>query len=337
MDTSTPQAHIVELIEERDKLVEKVANAPVAAALSGASRRSPRRGTSFSKSTQPIEAAVADAVKNAPTDSALPKDAAAKHVEELKALEEPLHTEHESALKQALDAASASAATPTTTAQPAADPADLEQKLKDAMDSGRKEADAKIRVRDNQLVRVQKRLKDLATKEGKALAGPATAAPAPRPAAPAATTTPTAPAAAVPPPAVAATAPALAVASTSTAGGSAPPVAAPITREAAARGGASPAAGIPRKPSLASAAPSTSAPGPAARGRGRGRGGAMRGAPPPAGGGVSIMGAAGKRACEENDVGDALAKRLRPAEGGRGGRGRGRGRGVGSSGGWDVA
>ncbi|KZV68448.1 hypothetical protein PENSPDRAFT_735917 [Peniophora sp. CONT] len=276
-----------------------------------------------------IEAAVADAVKNAPADSASSEDVAAKHVEELKALEERLRSEHESALKQALDAASASAATPTTT-QPAADPADLEQKLKDAMDSGRKEADAKIRVKDNQLIRVQKRLKDLEAKvlewekEGKVPAGSATASPAPRPAAPAATTTPTAPAAAVPPPVVAAATPAPAVASTSTAGGSAPPAVAPVTRAAAARGGAPPAAGIPRKPSLASAAPSTSAPGPAARGRGRGRGGAMRGAPPPAGG-VSIMGAAGKRAREENDVGDALAKRLRPAEGGRGGRGRGRG------------
>lgn len=157
------------------------------------------------------------------------------------------------------------------------------------MEAGRKEADVKIRLKDNQLVRVQKKLKDLEAKvlewekDGKVPAGSAgSAAVPPRPAVPAAT--PTAPAAAsvpiaaVPPPVVPAVAP---VASSSAAptGGPAPPTAggsAPITRAPAARSGAP--AGIPRRPSLATpTAPASSAPAhpahpPVAPGRGLGCG-----------------------------------------------------------------
>ena len=91
----------------------------------------------------------------------------------------------------------------------------------------------------------------------------------------------------------------------------------------AGRGAPRPTGGLPRKPSVAQVTAAQAAPN-ADRGRGQGigvgRGAGMniRGtaAHAPGAPGVSIIGAAGKRAREEPNAADgSLAKRLKPAEG----------------------
>jgi len=166
--------------------------------------------------------------------------------------------------------------------------------LQEAMESGRREADMKGRLKDAQLLRTQTKLKEkealilgwqnagLIPKDEKP-ATPGKSAPA-NASSSTPSTTSVAPAANLP--------------------GKPPPTAPAVTPQSGrgARGGARGLArGTARGLSIRGAAP--------------GRGGA----PSPVSGasGVSIIGAAGKRTREEGDgaVDDSLAKRLKPAEG----------------------
>ncbi|EMD40194.1 hypothetical protein CERSUDRAFT_112402 [Gelatoporia subvermispora B] len=298
------------------------------------------RAADAQKSAAREEAAVAAAVEKlrkelqdtAPATSPSTDELINKHKKELQELETRLAKKHEEELQAAVDAAVAAAkrdSAPATSSsggdQAAAIEAAIaaheakakeqrEQDLAAAVDRGRMEQAAKIKLKDQQLMKVQSRLKELETQllelENKGIIPRRNAAGnAPNKTAPAASTAPTATAPAKP---AAETAPA-AVASTSgtTAVGQ---------------------ANLPRKPSAIQPARGL------ARGvtRGVGRGAlSIRGAAPggrggapaastsanAAGGasnGVSIMGAAGKRARDETGeaaTDDSLAKRLKPADG----------------------
>jgi nucleoprotein TPR len=276
----------------------------------------------------------------------------ARHAEELRALEQRLHKEHEAALKKAVEDAAQgvdSAATLEKVLQErlAEKTAELkkahEEELAKATENGLKEGSLKMKMKDAQLIKVQTKIRQFEAKiqewvkDGK-LPGDAlstvSVAPATSsitPAAPLASA-PATSASAAPAPKSAPTPPAPTSASSSApVPTSAPLPAAPVTRAtAAARGGAP--GGMPRKPAPATAAT------PAGAGRGRGRGAARgggvstRGAAPnaaaaaaaaagPAGNGVSIMGAAAKRPREDGEAAsDSLAKRLKPAETGAQGK-----------------
>ncbi|KAJ7758135.1 hypothetical protein DFH07DRAFT_772602 [Mycena maculata] len=264
-----------------------------------------------------VDAAVAKALSEVqgPSAEASSDDIVKKHAEELQALRETLSAKHATELKAAVDAARAE--------NPGSSPAvdvdamiaaaiakhdkDQEKGRQDeitaAVERGRAEAAARAKLKDQQLVKTQKKVKDLETqilswqKEG--------ILPPP-------TTTPSA---------SASVASASAAAPASTSAPDSTPVAKPAT---AARTGAPAAAARGAAPggvARGGAAPR----GAATRGRGNAvgaRGGAARippvaptTAPAPATG-VSIMGAA-KRPREEDSAGeDSLAKRLKPAEAG---------------------
>ncbi|KAJ7132943.1 hypothetical protein C8R46DRAFT_1181193 [Mycena filopes] len=268
-----------------------------------------------------VAAAVAQAKSEVPSSTeAVPEDVAKKHADELKALEDSLSAKHAAELKAAVEAARAAS---TSSSAPPADVAslieaaiakhdqDLEKGRQDeimaAVERGRAESASRSKVKDGQLVKAQKRVKDLEAqilawqKEGVVPSTPT----------PSASTS-----------SLSAPAPAPAPAAASTSGTAASPSAAKPA--AAGRGGAP--AGVAR-----GAAPGATRGGPATRGtatRARGNGGlAMRGAgraPPAAStsaaaptGGVQIMGAA-KRPREEGGADTtaeaSLAKRLKPAE-----------------------
>ena len=235
-----------------------------------------------------------------------------KHTEELQALEQRLRAKHQGELKAAVDAAVAkakeqSSTTPATGEKAGAVNAKHQEEIVKAMESGRLEGQLKMKMKDSQLVRAQSRVKALEAQiEQWKKSGliPETT-----------TTSPTAPttqaSASAPPSASAPVAPAPAANTAASAGRGAPR--------------ASAAAALPRKPSLASAAPlAAGAPG-RGRSQGAGRGLNIRGsaaaasseAGPSNQGGVSIMGAAGKRAREETGApaSDSLAKRLKPTDG----------------------
>ena len=133
----------------------------------------------------------------------------AKHAEELRALEERLVQKHQAELKAALEAAKASAPAPPPDTQAAIDAALTAYKdtlkeehtkaLDDAVERGRKEAAARAKLKDQQLVRSQARVKELEARIQQldptaATAAPAAAkeaaAPKPAPPAPAASTAP---------------------------------------------------------------------------------------------------------------------------------------------------
>lgn len=233
-----------------------------------------------------------------------------RHQAETRALEERLNRQHQEQLKAAVDAAKAEVAPVLNGDQQATVDAAIEARVKElgtkheeeiaaAVERGRLEAGAKFKLKDAQLVRAQNKVKELETELQKFKGGQAGAPVA----GPSTTAAPTKPA---PAPAAAPKAPAN-----------------PAARAAAAAaqqkaGGPS---GLPQRP--------PGAPGPAGRGRGgavrgTGRGGApalaIRGAAPagstpsPDSTGVSIIGAAGKRAREDGDGAgeDSLAKRLKP-------------------------
>ncbi|RPD77585.1 hypothetical protein L226DRAFT_326433 [Lentinus tigrinus ALCF2SS1-7] len=133
----------------------------------------------------------------------------AKHAEELRALEERLVKKHEEELKAALEAAKASAAAPPPDTQAAIDAAlaTYKEQLKeehakaidDAVERGRKEAAARAKLKDQQLVKAQSKVKELETRilalEGAGGITASTSAPAatPAPAAPAASPSTSAP------------------------------------------------------------------------------------------------------------------------------------------------
>lgn len=277
--------------------------------------------------------AAIEKVKGETGPSAIPSadDAAHRFAEELKALEARLTEKHQQELQAARAAA---AANPTSSDLPdiAAAVAAREEELKKAhaedieaaVERGRSEGNAKLRVKEQQHQRLAAKLKateaenmELRKKAGVTPGQPSAPAPTPAPTVEAGAGTSAAGKAAatikVPP------------AKAPTAGGSAAGVKAP--------------SGLPRKPSLGGAAPAAGASAPQAGAAGAGRGGRGRGGAPAAraltlrgaaaaaagaangsaagssAGGVSIMGAASKRGREEGEGDDSLAKRLKPAEG----------------------
>ncbi|KAI0330460.1 hypothetical protein GY45DRAFT_1323591 [Cubamyces sp. BRFM 1775] len=215
-------------------------------------------------------AAVAEAVEKLRKElQASPSNAASdeiiqKHAEELRALEERLVKKHEEELKAAVEAATKAAIAPDT--QAAIDAAlaaykkELEEthakEIADAVERGRKESAARSRLRDQQLVRAQTKMKDLEAKIAQLEGNPIPAVPAP-------TATPTTPVSAAP----------------STEGAPAPTTSvAPAASTAPAPASAPPGpgkAGLPAKPTIARQPPA---------GRGRGvaptRGLSIRGAAP---------------------------------------------------------
>jgi nucleoprotein TPR len=281
------------------------------------------------------QAAAADAAKalgekegtnaNAP----LAADVLKRHAEELRSIETKLAGKHQEELKAAVEAARKEATEaaqkmateaarnekPNGNVEPdqqiAIDAAiaEHEKKLRakhaeeviTAMERGKVEGMAKAKLKDSQLVRAQKKVKDLEAQ----IVEWRTAGLIPD----------------LPPPAV----PAKPVAATSSSIAANPP-AAPATSTATHP---TVNTALPRKPSMSTPT------GPATVGAGAGRGGATtrgraiqramggatglgRAAPtkPPAApaGGMSIMGAAGKRPREETTPDDSLAKRLKPAD-----------------------
>lgn len=288
-------------------------------------------------------AVVTEAVEKAKADMSNSADPAAqealqkRHAEELRSLEEKLTTKHEADLKARVESAVAAAlkAKPTTGAdadqKPAIEAAIAEyekqvqarraeemasiearhaEEIASAVDRGRMEQVAKGKLKDSQLVKAQKRVKELEASihewEAQGIQLPPIKS------------TPAATASAPPPLQIAAKQPPL-TASTSSASPSQPK---PTPTAPAAN-----AVSLPRRP----AAPSGPARGGAVRGLGRGAPlGVGRGTPrtapvkptapsptsvaPTAG--VSIMGAATKRPREEvaSAEDQSLVKRLKPAE-----------------------
>lgn len=269
-----------------------------------------------SSQQQAAVTAAVDKFKNelqASGSSTIPDDIAKAHAEELQNLQARLMAEHQKQLQVAVEAAkkelpsggsavSDAEQKAAIAAAIAAHDKELEPhrlaELQEATESGRREADMKSRLKDAQLLRTQTKLKE---KEALIL-GWQNAGLVPKDEKQA---TPSKPAAANPSPGVPPTAPASSAAAP-------PPVKQGLTSAGAAAtpqavrgargGGRGLARGAARALSIRGAAP--------ARG----------GAPPvaaPGPPGVSIIGAASKRAREEGDgaaADDSLAKRLKPAE-----------------------
>ncbi|OCH84090.1 hypothetical protein OBBRIDRAFT_808494 [Obba rivulosa] len=286
------------------------------------------------------EAAVAAAVEKlrgelqnvAPTAGTSNDELINQHKQELRVLEERLIKKHQEELQAAVDIAVSAAKQETSTATSAADgdqsaaieaaisaheaklKEQREQEIAAAVERGRMEQAAKIKLKDQQLMKVQGRLRELEAQllelEHKGI---------------------------IPPKSAAGTAPNKAALSTSATVPAAKPATSSTSTATASASGATPSAttavpaNLPRKPSVVQ-------PRGLARGvtRGAGRGAlSIRGAAPGGRGGapvastsetpadgtagsVSIMGAAGKRAREdsgETATDDSLAKRLKPADG----------------------
>lgn len=283
-------------------------------------------------------AAVSEAVEKAKaemtTDTGVQEDISKRHAEELQALEQKLKAQHESELKARVDAALKSRPGPAVNSadqQAVVDAAlaDFEKKLQQrhieeiasAVERGRMEQGAKAKLKDSQLVKAQKRVKDLEAQIHEWQAAgivlpPTPAASTPAGAAPAQAPVSAKPAPSAPQP----------QAPTATAAGPSQPKPNPAASAVAAAS----AANLPRRPPANTPGTQTTLQpgrGGAIRGVGRGgfpqRGGAplrqppVRTAPtaPPATQGVSIIGAA-KRPREESPATteDSLAKRLKPAQ-----------------------
>ncbi|PIL22755.1 transporter [Ganoderma sinense ZZ0214-1] len=221
-------------------------------------------------------------------------ESVAKHAEELRALEERLVQKHEAELKAAFEAAKASAPAPPPDTQAAIDAALTAYKetlkeehtkaLDDAVERGRKEAAARAKLKDQQLVRSQARVKELEARIQQLDPTAATAAPAVAKEAAPAKAAPTAPA----------------VATTSTAPVSGAPA-------AAATGKAGLPVNLPARPTPVPRAPLRGRGGPpGATGRG---GHAIRGAA--AGLGRGAGGAAAAVAAVTGDAASNVAKRTR--------------------------
>jgi nucleoprotein TPR len=283
--------------------------------------------------------AVSEAVEKAKaemtSDTGAQEDISKRHAEELQALEQKLKVHHESEVKARVDAALKSRPAPAANSadqQAVVDAAlaEFEKKLQQrhteeiasAVERGRMEQGAKAKLKDSQLVKAQKRVKDLEAQIHEWQAAgivlpPTAAASTPAGAAPA-----QAPASAKPTP----SAPQSQALTAAAAAGPSQPKPNPAASAVAA----TPAGNLPRKPPANTPGTQTALQpgrGGAIRGVGRGgfiqRGGAalrqppVRTAPtaPPATQGVSIIGAA-KRPREENPAitEDSLAKRLKPAQ-----------------------
>ena len=239
----------------------------------------------------------------------------AKHAEELRALEERLVQKHQAELKAALEAAKASGPAPPPETQAAIDAAlaayretlkeEHAKALDDAVERGRKEAAARAKIKDQQLVRTQTRVKELEARIQQLDPTTATSAPTaakeaapskPTPVAPPVATTPAVPATGAP--------------------------AAPATGKAGLP------VNLPAKPTPVPRAPSRGRGGPpaqagrtgglairgAAPGVGRGAGGAAAASAVAAAAGDATSGAA-KRTREDGAVDDTAAKRQKQGEG----------------------
>jgi nucleoprotein TPR len=262
------------------------------------------------------QAAIATAVQKVkdetPVAQTAPADLAKQHNDQLRALQQRLTIKHQQELKAAVDAAVAAANT-SAPAPGSGSEVDIKaaiaaaieahdkefesqraEEIAAAVERGRMEQGAKAKLKDQALVRAQSKLKELESrvlewrKAGLIPDPPAPPAPSP-------TTTITSAG-----PSFAVDSPALPTSSVAT------------------------GATLPRKPSLATPSEGVGRGRGAARGAVRGARGLQvrgvapgRGAAPVAGtsGGVSILGAAGKRTREEVETpNDSLAKRLKPAE-----------------------
>lgn len=266
--------------------------------------------------------AISEAVERARAEMNVNADAetteamAKRHAEELKVLEEKLKTEHEASLKATLE--EAQKARPEGSSDIDAAVAEVEKKaearlqeeISAAVERGRMEQAAKNKLKDSQLVKAQKRVKELEQQIHEWQASGINL-PSPSSASAAIPTTP------------------VASSSTATASTAGPPKA-PVT--ATTTSTSQPP--LPRKPPLGPGASAMRGGAvPQGPGRGgsmtRGRGGIARGGAPlrqppvkpvppaaPTSGGVSIMGAASKRPREEatSSSEDSLAKRMKPAE-----------------------
>lgn len=237
-------------------------------------------------------------------------DAGARHAEELRNLEERLKKQHAEELARAVEAAKTTSGTnsdqSTIDAALAARLQDIQakhaQEIEAAIERGRMEASTKTRLKDSQLLKAQKRLKELEAQLAQLQSG----APAP-----AASSKPTQPVQANP------------AAKVAPAATTKPPAPAQIQKPAPTAAAPRPS-GLPQKPGV----PPTAGRGRGGAVRGTARGGApglaIRGAAPAAtevspaasspSEGVSIMGAASKRPREEGEASgdDSLAKRLKP-------------------------
>ncbi|TFK40767.1 hypothetical protein BDQ12DRAFT_679995 [Crucibulum laeve] len=294
------------------------------------------------RASEQLEAAVAEAVEKTKKElqatpaSADQEEIMKKHAEEIRQLQEQMSKKHQEELKAAVDAAVANALQDKPGGISDADHkaaveaavaehekvliAKHTEELTSAVERGRMESTSKLKVKDGQLVKAQARVKTLEAQilewktAGLIPENPSAATPTAATSTAATSTTPTTstPAASAPAPAPAATLAA------STSHVTATPALAKAT--AAATGG------LPRKPTGATpTGPGVGRGGAAVRGaRGGARGGAPARIPPtkpvaptpataPAAGGMSIMGAAGKRPREDGQPAeDSLAKRLKP-------------------------
>jgi len=257
-----------------------------------------------------------------------------RHAEELKALEEKLKAEHDVALKKAVEESQKNKPVEPSDASTQAiidaavaevekkAKARLQEEISSAVERGRMEQAAKNKLKDSQLVKAQKRVKELEQQihEWQAAGGINTPTSPATGTGPSTSTPPTQPAPKLTVPTQQATnqqtpaepsttstqpkPPATTISPTTTTTTSLPP--------------------IVRKPPLGPSGSVGRGGGGGPRGGTRGlapRGGHLRQPPvkptaPPLSGGVSIMGAASKRPREESSVtsDDSLAKRLKPAE-----------------------
>ena len=287
------------------------------------------------KQAAAVSEAVGKAKAEMTSDTGVQEDISKRHAEELQALEQKLKTHHESELKARVDAALKSRPAPAANSadqQAVVDAAlaEFEKKVQQrhaeeiasAVERGRMEQGAKAKLKDSQLVKAQKRVKDLEAQIHEwqaagivlpptaAASTPAGAAPAQAPAS--AKPTPSAPQSQAP-----------------TAGAAGAGPSQPKPNPVASAVAATSAASLPRRPPANTPGTQTALQpgrGGAIRGVGRGgftpRGGAALRQPPvktaptaPATQGVSIIGAA-KRPREESPATteDSLAKRLKPAQ-----------------------
>lgn len=269
------------------------------------------------------------------SDSASLEAISLRHAEELKALEAKLKAEHEAAGHEMLKSRPESSPNADQQANIDAAVAEVEKKAQTrlqeeiaaALERGRMEQAAKNKLKDSQLVKAQKRVKELEALihewQASGVTPPSTTSPTTLSNTP---TTPVAPTAAANP-----TQP-----STKTVvqtgqqavkpAAQAPPGPSQPKPTAATAASNVP---LPRRPPVGPAATAAIRGGAVLRGAGRGgipgRGAAPLRQPPvkstastPTSGGVSIMGAATKRPRDEASTSteDSLAKRLKPAEGG---------------------
>ncbi|KAF5382472.1 hypothetical protein D9615_003024 [Tricholomella constricta] len=320
-EKSAWEAEKAALVQARDEALAKLKAAAEEA------RKVAEEAKNFKRQSEKFQARISDMMKAKAAEDerqaeqsksdnpAQSEEIVKKHAEELRTLEAKLAAKHQEELKAAREAAAAVAAlkakSPTTPGQDnkaevaaavaaaiaeheKASTAKQASEIESAIERGRMEQVAKGKLKDAQLVRAQKKVKDL---EAQILEWRNAGIIPETPAVPSTPTT-----TAVPGPPAASTS----AAATST------PNSKPVANTP-----------LPRKPSLGPGATGAVGPGrgapPGARGRVAPRGGMGRGAAPRqapvAGGGMSIMGAAGKRPRESEAPGDdSLAKRLKPTE-----------------------